>query len=43
VVINGYLGGLSRRGQVSYLFQNVVGEPVIGREVLSRRTNEYQA
>jgi hypothetical protein len=28
---------------VAYFFQNVVGEPVIGKEVLSRRTNEYQA
>ena len=26
-----------------HFFQNVVGEPVIGKEVLSRRTNEYQA
>jgi len=43
VVINGYLSGLSRPGQVAYFFHNVVGEPVIGREVLSRRTNEYQA
>jgi len=43
VVINGYLSGLSRPGQVVYFFQNVVGEPVIGKEVLSRRTNEYQA
>jgi hypothetical protein len=43
VVINGYLSGLSRPGQVAYFFQNVVGEPVIGKEVLSRRTNEYQA
>jgi hypothetical protein len=43
VVINGYLSGLSRPGQVAYFFQNVVGEPVIGKDVLSRRTNEYQA
>jgi hypothetical protein len=43
VVINGYLSGLSRPGQVGHFFQNVVGEPVIGKEVLSRRTNEYQA
>jgi hypothetical protein len=42
VVINGYLSGLSRPGQVAYFFQHVVGEPVIGKEVLSRRTNEYQ-
>ena len=43
VVVNGYLSGLSRPGQVAYFFHNVVGEPVIGKEVLSRRTNEYQA
>jgi hypothetical protein len=43
VVINGYLSGLSRPGQVAYFFQNVVGEPMICKEVLSRRTNEYQA
>jgi len=42
VVINGYLSGLSRPGQVVHFFQNVVGEPVIGKEVLSRRTKEYQ-
>jgi hypothetical protein len=43
MVINGYLRGLSRPGQVAYFFHEVVGEPVIGKEVLSRRTNEYQA
>jgi len=43
VVINGYLSGLSRSAQVAYFFHNVVGEPVIGEEVLSRRINEYQA
>ena len=35
--------GLSRPGQAAYLFLEVVGEPVIGKEVLSRRTGEYQA
>src|SRR5437016_5311453 len=43
VVIHGYLSGLSRPGQVAYFFRDVVGEPVIGKGVLSRRTNEYQA
>jgi hypothetical protein len=42
VVIHGYLSGLSRPGQVVHFFQQVVGEPVISKEVLSRRTNEYQ-
>lgn len=43
VVINGYLSGLSRPGQVAYFFYNVVGAPVIGKEVPSRRTSQYQA
>jgi len=43
VVINGYLSGLARPGQVVHFFQNVVGEPVIGKDVLSRRTNEHRA
>ncbi len=43
VVISGFPSGLSRPLQVVYFFQNAVGEPVIGKEVLSRRTNEYQA
>ena len=43
VVVNGYLSGLFRPGQVAYFFHIVAGEPVIGEEVLSRRTNECQA
>jgi hypothetical protein len=43
VVIHGYLSGLSRPGQVAYFFREVVGEKVIDKAVLSRRTNEYQA
>jgi hypothetical protein len=43
LVINGYLSGLSRPGQVVHFFQNVVGEPIIDKQVLSRRTQEYQA
>lgn len=42
VVIHGYLSGLSRPGQVAYFFHNVIGEPLISKEVLSRRTNQYQ-
>jgi hypothetical protein len=42
VVIHGYLSGLSRPEQVVYFFRDVVGEAVIGKDVLSRRTNEYQ-
>jgi hypothetical protein len=42
VVIHGYLSGLSRPGQVVHFFHDVVGESVIDKAVLSRRTNEYQ-
>ena len=42
VVIQGYLSGLSRPGQVTYFFHDVVGEPVIDKSVLSRRTQEYR-
>ena len=42
VVIHGYLSGLSRPGQVAYFFHEVVGEAVIDKTVLSRRTNEYR-
>ena len=43
IVIHGYLSGLSRPEQVVYFFRNVVGEATVSKEVLSRRTNEYQA
>ena len=43
VVIHGYLSGLSRPGQVVHFFRDVVGEKVIDKAVLSRRTNEYQS
>ncbi len=42
VVIHGYLSGLSRPGQVVHFFRDVVGEAVIDKAVLSRRTSEYQ-
>ena len=41
-MIHGYLSGLSRPGQVVHFFHDVVGEPVIDKTVLSRRTNEYR-
>ena len=43
MAIDGYLSGLSHQGEVAYFPQNVAGEPVIGEEALSRRTNEYRA
>ena len=42
VVINGYLRGLSRPEQVVFFFREVLGLPVVDKEVLSRRTNEYR-
>lgn len=42
VVVHGYLSGLSRPEQVVYFFRNAVGEPVVGKEVLSQRTKDYQ-
>jgi hypothetical protein len=43
IVIHGYLSGLSRPEQVVYFFREVLGIPVVDKEVLSRRTNDYQA
>src|ERR1700730_1008992 len=43
IVIYGYLSGLSRPEQVVYFFRQVVGVPVVSKEVLSQRTADYQA
>jgi len=42
LVINGYLSGLSRPEPVVYCFREVGGVPTITKEVLSRRTSDYQ-
>jgi len=42
IVIHGYLSGLSRPEQVVHFFREVVGVPVVGKEVLSQRTNDYR-
>jgi len=42
IVIHGYLSGLSRPEQVVYFFHEVLGIPVVDKEVLSRRTNDYR-
>jgi hypothetical protein len=42
VVIHGYLSGLSRPEQVVHFFRQVVGAPVVSKEVLSERTADYQ-
>jgi hypothetical protein len=43
VVIHGYLSGLSRPGQVVHFFHDVIGEAVIDKAVLSRRTHGIRA
>jgi hypothetical protein len=42
IVINGYLNGLSRPEQVVHFVHVVLGIPVVSKEVLSQRTNDYQ-
>ena len=42
IVIHGYLSGLSRPEQVVHFFRKVVGIPVLSKEILSRRTADYQ-
>jgi hypothetical protein len=42
IVIHGYLSGLSRPEQVVYFFHEVLGLPVVSKEVLSQRTNDYR-
>jgi hypothetical protein len=42
IVINGYLSMLSRPENVVYFFREVVGIKAITKEVLSRRTRDYQ-
>jgi len=42
IVINGYLNGLSRPEQVVHFVHQVLGFPVVSKEVLSQRTNDYQ-
>jgi hypothetical protein len=42
MVINGYLSGLSRPEQVVWFFHEVLGLPVVSKEVLSQRTKDYQ-
>jgi hypothetical protein len=42
IVIYGYLSGLSRPERVVNFFRQVVGVPVVSKEVLSQRTAHYQ-
>jgi hypothetical protein len=42
IVIHGYLSGLPRPEQVVYFFRQVLGIPVVSKEFLSQRTNDYR-
>jgi hypothetical protein len=42
IVIHGYLSGLSRPENVVHFFRNVVGAPAVSKELLSKRSAEYQ-
>jgi hypothetical protein len=42
IVIYGYLSGLSRPEHVVHFFRNVVGAPVVTKELLGKRTADYQ-
>jgi hypothetical protein len=42
IVIHGYLSGLSRPEQVVYFFREVLGIPVVSKEALSQRTDDYR-
>jgi len=42
IMIQGYLSGLSRPEQVVYFVRQVLGLPVVSKEVLSQRTHDYQ-
>src|SRR5438445_34170 len=42
MVIHGYLSGLSRPAQVVYFYRQVLGVPVVSKEILSQRTNDYR-
>src|SRR5690348_14051163 len=42
IVIHGYLSGLSRPEQVVHFVRLVLGVPVVSKEVLSQRTEDYR-
>jgi hypothetical protein len=42
MVIHGYLSGLSRPEQVVYFIRQVLGLPVVSKEVLRQRTDDYR-
>ena len=42
IVIHGYLSGLSRPEQVVHFVREVLGVPIVSKEVLSQRTDDYR-
>jgi hypothetical protein len=42
IVIHGYLSGLSRPEQVVHFVRHILGIPVVSKEVLSQRTDDYR-
>src|SRR5256885_9024926 len=42
IVIHGYLSALSRPEQVVHFVRQVIGVPVVSKEILSQRTADYQ-
>jgi len=42
IVIHGYLSALSRPEQVVHFFRQVLGVPVVSKEILNQRTADYQ-
>src|SRR6202050_2012435 len=42
MVVNGYLSGLSRQEELVYSLRQVLGIPVVSKEILSQRTNDYR-
>src|SRR5215471_8172939 len=42
IVIHGYLSGLSQPEQVVHFVRHILGIPVVSKEILSQRTNDYR-
>src|SRR5258705_13397559 len=41
IVINGYLSGLFRPEQMVHFFWQVIGVPILSKEMLAQRTSDY--
>src|SRR5258708_14810535 len=42
IVIHGYLSGLSRPEQVVYFFRHILGIPIVSKEAIGKRTDDYR-